>query len=270
MYQRLQVDIDQRGIAHVQLARPEKMNALDAITFPELIRAAGELAANPTLRVVVLSGQGRGFCAGLDLSLLANPNLRDMLGAADTDGANDVQRAVWAWRKLPVPVLAAVHGTAFGGGLQLMCGADLRFVAPTTQLSIMEIDYGIIPDLCGTQLWGNLVREDVLRELIFTGRIFDGSEALALGFATQLADNPIAAALACATTIASKSPDAIRAAKRLLNERLLDEQRSGCVAAGLRREAQAQIELLASPNQREAVAAKIERRAPCFSDPALN
>lgn len=263
MYQRLQIDIDASGIAHVQLARPEKMNALDAQTFPELIRAATELAALPALRAVVMSGQGRAFCAGLDLSLFTNPDLRSMLGDNDADGVNDVQRAVWAWRTLPVPVLAAVHGTAFGGGLQLALGADLRFVAPDTRMSIMEIEYGIIPDICGTQLWGHLVREDVMRELIFTGRVFDGREAVAMGLATRLADDPLAAAMATATVIAGKSPDAIRAAKRLIND-----YRSSGAADGLRREAQTQIGLLYGSNQIEAVKAKMEKRAPVFKDPA--
>lgn len=262
MYQRLQIDLDVHGIAHVQLARPEKMNALDAQTFPELIQAAAELAANPALRVVVLSGQGRAFCAGLDLSLFTNPDLHSMLGASDADGVNDVQRAVWAWRALPVPVLAAVHGTAFGGGLQLALGADLRFIAPDTRMSIMEIEYGIIPDICGTQLWGQLVREDVMRELIFTGRIFDGREAVELGLATRLADDPLAAAMAMAQTIAGKSPDAIRTAKRLIND-----YRSSGPADGLRREAQAQIGLLNGANQREAVMAKLEKRVAVFKDP---
>jgi enoyl-CoA hydratase/carnithine racemase len=262
VYQRLQIDIDHSGVAHLQLARPEKMNALDAITFPELIRAADELTANPQVRVVVMSGQGRAFCAGLDLSLFTNPNLRSMLGDSDADGVNDVQRAVWAWRKLPVPVIAAVHGTAFGGGLQLMLGADIRFIAPSAKLSIMEIEYGIIPDICGTQLWGNLVREDVMRELTFSGRIFDGNEAVALGFATKLSDDPLASALACATAIAARSPDAIRSAKKLFNN-----YRSSGPAEGLRREAQAQIELLYTPNQMEAVAAKMEKRTPRFIDP---
>lgn len=262
MYQRLQIDIDSAGVAHVQLARPEKMNALDAQTFPELIRAAGELAANPALRAVVLSGQGRAFCAGLDLSLFTNPDLRSMLGEADADGVNDVQRAVWVWRALPVPVIAAIHGTAFGGGLQLALGADIRFIAPDTRMSIMEIDYGIIPDICGTQLWGQLIREDVMRELMFTGRIFDGREAVAMGFATREADDPLAAAQATAQAIAGKSPDAIRAAKRLINE-----YRSSDLAEGMRREARTQIGLIHSPNQLEAVMAKMEKRAPVFKDP---
>lgn len=264
MYQRLQIEIDGAGIAHVQLARPEKMNALDALTFPELIRAAGELAANPAVRVVVMSGQGRAFCAGLDLSLFTHPDLSSMLGESDADGVNDVQRAVWVWRTLPVPVVAAVHGTTFGGGLQLALGADIRCVAPDARLSIMEIEYGIIPDICGTQLWGHLVREDVMRELMFTGRIFDGREAVTLGFATQLADDPLAAAMATARSIAGKSPDAIRAAKRLLND-----YRSSNVADGLRREAQTQIGLIHTPNQLEAVMAKMEKRAPVFRDPEV-
>lgn len=263
MYQRLQIDIDSAGIAHVQLARPEKMNALDAQTFPELTRAAAELGANAAVRVVVMSGQGRAFCAGLDLSLFTNPDLRAMLGESDADGVNDVQRAVWAWRVLPVPVIAAVHGTAFGGGLQLALGADIRCIAPDTRMSIMEIEYGIIPDICGTQLWAHLVREDVMRELMFTGRIFDGREAVALGFATQLADDPLAAAQAIARSIAGKSPDAIRAAKRLIND-----YRSSNAADGLRREARTQMDLIHTPNQLEAVTAKLEKRAPVFQDPA--
>lgn len=262
MFERLQIDIDARGIAHVQLARAEKLNALDRGMFAELASAGGELANNAGVRAVVLSGQGRAFCAGLDLSLFGDPDLRGLLKYHDEQGANLPQRAVWAWRNLPVPVIAAVHGTAFGGGLQLMLGADLRYIAGDTRLSIMEIEYGIVPDICGTQLWTELVRDDVVRELMYTGRIFSGEEAVAMGFATRVSAQPLEDALRTAAQIADKSPHAIRAAKRLANSR-----RVGDSAQGLRREAEEQLALLHSPNQLEAVAAKMERRSPRFVAP---
>lgn len=264
MFERVQIDMDNQGVAFVQLARAEKLNALDRQMFLELAAAAETLGANPKLRAVVLSGQGKAFCAGLDLSLFADPDLRAWLEHSDAAGVNAAQRAVWAWHNLPVPVIAAVHGTAFGGGLQLMLGADLRYIAGDTRLSIMEIDYGIVPDICGTQLWAPLVREDVLRELIYTGRVFSGEEAVALGFATRVCATPLEEAKHTARQIAAKSPHAIRAAKRLTNQ-----QRAGTQADGLRREVEEQLALLYSPNQLEAVAAKMERRPARFSDPAI-
>lgn len=264
MPQRLQLTIDAAGIARVELSRPEKRNALDMTAFVELAETAALLAADPRVRVVVLSGQGPAFCAGIDLSLFADPaNLPVMLQQRDEHGANAAQRAAWAWHLLPVPVLAAVHGTAFGAGLQLMSGADIRYVEPDTRLSIMEMEYGIVPDMAGSQLWKTLVREDVVKELTYTARIFDGREAHALGFASHLAADPLAAALQTAAAIATRSPDAIRAAKRLFNA-----QRSDSAAEGLKREADEQLALLFSANQLEAVAAKMERRAPRFTDPA--
>ena len=262
MAERVQIAMDNQGVALVQLARADKLNALDRPMFLELAAAAEALGANPKLRAVVLSGQGRAFCAGLDLSLFADPDLRGWLEQSDASGVNAAQRAVWSWRQLPVPVIAAVHGTAFGGGLQLMLGADLRYIAPDTRLSIMEIEYGIVPDICGTQLWAPLVREDVLRELIYTGRIFTGEEAVALGFATRSSATPLEDAQRTAAQIAAKSPHAIRAAKRLTNQ-----QRIGTQAEGLRREVNEQLALLYSPNQLEAVAAKMERRPARFVDP---
>ena len=263
MPQRLQLTIDDKGIAHVELSRPEKRNALDMTAFVELAEAAAQIGRDPRVRVVVLSGQGPAFCAGIDLSLFADPaNLPVMLEQRDEHGANAAQRAAWVWHVVPVPVLAAVHGTAFGAGLQLMSGADIRYVAPDTRLSIMEMEYGIVPDMAGSQLWKTLVREDVVKELTYTARIFDGHEAQALGFATRVAADPLAAALETAELIATRSPDAIRAAKRLFNA-----QRSDDIASGLRREADEQLGLLFSPNQLEAVAARMQKRPPVFSDP---
>jgi enoyl-CoA hydratase/carnithine racemase len=262
MFERLQINTDSQGVAHVQLARADKLNALDRALFTELAQAGAQLGADPAVRAVVLSGQGRAFCAGLDLSLFADPDLRGLLQHSDAEGANSAQQAVWVWHTLPVPVIAAVHGIAFGGGLQLMLGADLRYIAADTKLSIMEIDYGIIPDIGGTQLWAPLVRDDIVRELMYTGRLFTGTEAVAMGFATRVCADPLAEALRTAAEIAAKSPHAVRAAKRLANL-----QRAGSTADGLRREADEQLALLYTPNQLEAVAAKRERRPARFIAP---
>jgi enoyl-CoA hydratase/carnithine racemase len=254
------------GVAHLRLNRPGKMNALDPAMFEAIIDAGTRLGARDDVRAVVLSGKGRAFCAGLDLDrLLATANGDPLIPLVDltcrTHGiANYAQHLVWLWRELPVPVIAAVHGIAFGGGFQLALGADLRYVAPATKLAIIEAKWGLVPDMCGTQLMRHLAREDVVRELTYTGRIFSAEEALAYGLATLLADDPVAAALATAHEIACRSPDAIRAAKRLLN------LSATCDAAtGLAAETAEQAALLAAPNHVEAVRSKIENRPPQWS-----
>jgi enoyl-CoA hydratase/carnithine racemase len=168
---------------------------------------------------------------------------------------------VWVWRELPVPVIAAVHGVAFGAGFQLMLGADMRYVAPGTRLSIMEAKWGLVPDMGGTQLFRHLAREDVVRELTYTGRIFDAEAALAYGFATRVTADPHAAAMATAREIAGRSPSAVRAAKRLLNAAPV-----GDPAAGLLAESMEQDMLIGRPHQLEAVRATIEQRPPAFED----
>jgi enoyl-CoA hydratase/carnithine racemase len=167
---------------------------------------------------------------------------------------------VWVWREVPVPVIAAVHGVAFGGGFQLALGADMRFVAPDTRMAVLEIKWGLVPDMAGTQLMRHLAREDVVRELTYTGRIFSGEEALALGFATRVCADPRAEALSVAREIAGKSPDAIRASKRLLNAAPNVDP-----SAGLLQETREQIALIGSPNQVESVKANLEKRAPAFT-----
>jgi enoyl-CoA hydratase/carnithine racemase len=258
------------GVADVRLVRADKMNALDAPMFEALVNTAARLKTEKGLRVVVLSGEGRAFCAGLDMgrfaamkehggNSVAGGELRDL--AARTHGiANHSQQAVWGWRQLPVPVIAAVHGVAFGGGFQLALGADMRFLAPDTRMSIMEIKWGLVPDMAGTPILASLVRDDILRELTFTGRIFSAQEALSYGLATRICDDPRQAALDVAREIASKSPDAIRAAKRLLNNLGADP------APALLAESVEQMKLMGYPNQTEAVRANIEKRAPRFAD----
>lgn len=265
MTDRVRVTVD-NDVAHVRLNRPDKMNALDPAMFEALAQAGAELHDSPEIRAVVLSGEGRAFCAGLDVErLLAAANGEPLLPSVDltrrTHGvANFAQHLVWLWRTLPVPVIAAVHGVAFGGGFQLALGADMRYVAPGTKLAIIEGKWGLVPDMAGTQLMRHLAREDIVRELTYTARVFSAEEALAYGFATRLVDDPLSAALATAREIAGRSPDAIRAAKRLLNLAM-----SCDVATGLAAETAEQAELLGKPNHVEAMKSNLENRAPQWS-----
>jgi enoyl-CoA hydratase/carnithine racemase len=255
------------GVADVRLIRADKLNALDERMFAGLVEAGEELARTPGLRAAVLSGEGRAFCAGLDMGRFAAMG-RGEQAVGDivtrTHGpANKVQWAIWVWRDLPVPVIAAVHGVAFGGGFQLALGADMRYAAPDARFSVMESRWGLVPDLAGTQLMRHLAREDIVRELTYTGRIFSAQEALAYGFVTRIADDPRAAALETAREIAGKSPDAIRAAKRLLNLAATSE-----TVAGLEAESAEQSKLIGSRNQMEAVLANLEKRSARFDDPS--
>ena len=255
-------------VAEVQLDRPDKLNALDAPMFEALIEAGERLRRASGPRAVVLHGAGRGFCAGLDMASFAAvaSGRRDGVPAdflARTHGlANMPQQAALVWRELPVPVIAAIHGAAFGGGLQIALGADVRYVAPEAKLSILEIKWGLVPDMGGIALMRELARGDVVRELAFTGRQFSGAEAVAYGFATAVHLDPLAVARATAREIASKSPDSVRALKRLLNA-----SADADTAAILLAESKEQAALIGSPNQIEAVRAGIEKREARFADP---
>ncbi len=254
------------GVADVRLNRPEKMNALDQAMFEGLVETGKALAADRTVRAVVLSGEGRAFCAGLDFASFMGMASRSegpgLLEREFGSAANYAQRAAWVWTEIPVPVIAAVHGVAFGGGLQIALAADLRLVAPDARLSVMEIKWGLIPDMTGTQTLRHLVRLDVAKELTFTGRIVEGAESVALGLATRVSAAPLDEALAMARDIAGKSPDAIRAGKHLLNRAVVTS-----VEEGLRLEEKLQRGLIGSPNQLEAVQANMQKRAPQFADP---
>ncbi len=263
------------GIADVRLNRPDKMNALDPLMFEALVETGRDLAEDRSVRVVVISGEGRAFSAGLDMSSMAAiAGSRSEGGAAErpkralfdrdaSSPANFAQQTAWVWHAMPAPVIAAVHGVAYGGGLQIALGADIRFVAPDARLSIRESYWGLIPDMAGSQLLRGLVRPDVAKELTFTARIISGEEAHRLGLATHVSNTPYESALELAREIAGISPDAIRAAKQLLNEAALVSP-----ATGLQREELLQRALAGSPNQLEAVKANFEKRAPRFSDPS--
>ncbi len=267
MSDRISVKID-AGVADVRMNRPEKMNALDQAMFEGLVQTGVKLAEDPAVRCVVLSGEGRAFCAGLDfMSFMAmsdgqrQGNGGGLLRRPEGSPANFAQSAAYVWMSLPVPVVAAVHGVAFGGGLQIALGADMRFVAPDARLSVMEIKWGLVPDMTGTQTLRRLVRLDVAKELTFTGRIISGEEAVELGLATHVSTSPLEDATKLAQEIAQKSPDAVRAGKQLLNE-------SGLLSLedGLRLEERLQLGLIGSPNQVEAVQSNIEKRAARFKD----
>jgi enoyl-CoA hydratase/carnithine racemase len=260
---RVVIELGADGVADVRLVRADKMNALDPEMFERIIEAGHALYHMKGLRAVVLSGEGRAFCAGLDLANFSRKPAEDepALTERTYGNANRPQQVAMLWRKLPVPVIAAVHGVCFGGGLQIASGADLRIVHPETRMAIMEMKWGLVPDMGGYALWRGVVRDDVLRELIYTNREFTGAEALTLGLATHIDENPRERALAIARTIALKNPHAIRAAKRLqagMFERDTD--------AILLEESIEQHAIMRTHNQIEAVMAEMERRKPNFED----
>ena len=263
MSTRLQISIDDH-VAEVLLNRPDKHNAVDMQMFDEFAAAADRLAAEPSVRAVVLSGAGDNFCAGIDVNIFSEPgDVIDPASMAPQGGslANRFQRAAFAWREIPVPVICAMRGVAFGAGAQIALGADLRYAAPDAKLSIMEIRWGLIPDLAISVTASGLVREDRLRELAYTGRVVDVREALEFGLVTAVHDDPLQAARDTARLIAGRSPDAIRAMKKLFNARRdLDAAKSLELEAGL------QSRVIGRPNQLEAVRANIEGREPDFND----
>jgi enoyl-CoA hydratase/carnithine racemase len=263
------------GIADVRLNRPDKRNALDGAMFSALAEAGEELKSRADVRAVVLSGEGASFCAGLDFSSFqsmadgggagggGNRQSGDPSALADGRITHLGQQCAWVWQEVPVPVIAAVHGHALGGGIQIALGADIRIVHPDTQLSVREVHWGLVPDMTGTLTLAGLVRADVAKELVFTARVFDGREAFQLGLATKLSDTPREDALAIATEIAGRSPDAVRAAKRLMN---------GFLNQGAAEQFAAERSIIGSliggANQVETVMANMQKRPANYVDPA--
>ena len=255
------LDIRQ-GIATVQLERPEKRNAVNLEMFNELGACGRDLGAERDLRAVVLAGAGDVFCAGLDFALFTGagpPALQDLMSPRAGSPANLFQSAAWVWRELPVPVICALHGVAYGAGLQIALGADIRIAAPDTQLSIMEVRWGLVPDMGLSVTARGLVRVDVLRELAWSGRVIGAPEARDAGLVTALADDAQAAARRLAELIAAHSPDAVRGIKTLLRDGW--EQ---APATALALEAVAQSRLVGTVNQQEAVRANLGNRLPHF------
>ena len=268
------------GVADVRMNRPDKMNALDGAMFRALCEVGEELSTRKDLRAVVLSGEGRSFCAGLDFgsfqAMAGAPNGEEAAARVLPRGedpedpgrlagriTHQGQQAAWVWHEMPVPVIAAVHGVALGGECQIALGADLRICTPDARFSVLEIRWGLVPDMTGTVTLSRLVGIDVAMDLTFTGRMVEGDEAVRIGLATRLSSDPRADALAMAEEIAGKSPDAVRAAKRLL--RSVGERST---ADALRAERAEIGALIGSPNQVEAVTAWFAKRAPAYADPA--
>ena len=249
-------------VAHVELNRPAKYNALSFDMFNELAEVGDRVAADSSVRAVVLSGAGDNFCAGIDTSIFAGEvDFRSALEPCSPSPANVFQRAAFVWREVPVPVICAVNGVAFGAGLQLALGADIRYAASSATMSILEIKWGLVPDIALSVLARFVSPADVLRELAYTGKVLSAEEALIAGLVTAVADDPLAKAKATAEAIAGRSPDAIRAMKRMFNEAW-----EMSTADSLRLEAALQIGVMGGDNQREAVAANMEKRAPNFTD----
>jgi enoyl-CoA hydratase/carnithine racemase len=267
---RVKITIE-NGVADIRFVRTDKMNALDDAMFSAILAAGERMKTEKGVRAVVLSGDGRAFCAGLDMGNFgkmaegtrkqgessAGGNLDDRSHGE----ANRAQYAALVWRDVPVPVIAAVHGVAFGGGFQIMLGADIRYTAPDTKLCVMEIKWGLVPDMGGIELMRHLAREDLIRELTYSGRIFSGEEAFQYGFATRVTATPREDALKLAHEIAGKSPTAMRANKRLMNLAA-----RGTAAEILQAESTEQIALIGSPNQVEAILSNLQKRAANYAD----
>lgn len=251
-------------VAEVILNRPEKHNAVDLSVFEGLAQAGEDLKRAEGLRAVILRGAGPNFCSGIDTSLFtANPDPKALIGkileVPEGESANMFQKPCTVWQELEVPVIAALTGVTYGAGLQIALGADIRLAAPDTRLSVMEITWGLIPDMGITTTLPRLLRADQVKELIFTGRIVEAAEAAALGLVTRLCDDPLAGARAMAQAVAGKNPDAIRRDKRLIDEAWHMDR-----TAGLRLEAELQAKVIGQPNQLEAVFARLQKRAPQF------
>ena len=265
MTERVTISIDGH-VAVVTLNRPDKHNAVDIEMFSALADAGEKLANDAAVRAIVLQGAGPSFCAGVDVSIFQQDD--NALSAAkmapgETTPANFFQRAAYIWREIPVPVIGALHGTVFGAGLQIALGADLRFSTPDCRFSVMEIKWGIIPDMAISVTARGIMTPDKIKELAWTGRIVSGEEALSLGLVTALYAQPSLAAIDAAKQIAGRSPSAIRAIKRLF-----DESPGLSVTEALKLEAQLQMSLLGGVNQTEAVMANLEKRDPEFKYPS--
>ena len=250
-------------VAHVRLTRADKMNAVDPEMAEAVVAAGRHLMGLGDLRAVVIAGEGRCFCAGLDVASFARFASSDPEGRImprTHDDANLMQEVAMVWQRVPVPVIAAVHGVAYGAGFQLALGADIRIAHPETKLAIMEMKWGLVPDMGGMVLLPKLARADVIRRMTFTAEPILAPQALEWGMVTELSDTPLEAATALAKTIATKSPSAMRAAKRLLQ---LAE--SGASQADvLYAESREQTDLIGKPDQMEQIAANLQNRAPAF------
>jgi len=258
-------------IADVRLNRPDKYNALSPEMFQAIVEAGVKVSKEKSIRAVVLSGNGKGFCAGLDFSSFQRmgsdgddtdqQESRSLFTQPENSPANFAQYVGYVWKQMAVPVIAACHGVSFGGGLQIALAADIRLVAPDAKFSVMEIKWGLVPDMSGTQTLRDLVRLDVAKELAFTGRVVEAEEAARIGLVTRVCEDPLSEAMKLAQEIAGKSPDAIA-----FDKKLLETAWHASAEEGLKLEESLQRTLISSPNQVEAVMSNFENRPPKYTD----
>ena len=267
MTKRIELDINS-GVAEVKLNRPEKHNALDHAMFESLIDVGEKLAKDRSIRAVILYGAGKSFCAGIDLSIFSGESSSDdflnKMEPRDDSLANYYQSAAYVWREIPVPVIAALHGAVYGGGLQIALGADIRYADKNSAISIMEIKWGIIPDMALTTSIPNLINIDKAFEITMTGDILDAKTAFKLGLITGVKSDPLSQARELANIICQKSPDAIRSIKKLFYDTWGSNDK-----ISLSMEADIQKKVMSSPNHMEAVKSSINRSEPDFSDSEL-
>ena len=259
----VKVDTDAH-VANVTLHRPEKMNAVSLEMFARLGEIGDSIAADRSVRAVVLSGAGDCFCAGIDTAIFANDGVgldASAMAPQASSPANLFQRAAYVWREVPVPVICAIQGVAFGAGLQIALGADIRYATPAARFSIMEAKWGLIPDMAISVTARGVVPMDRIKELAYTAKVIDAVEALEMGLITAIHDDPLAAAEKTAHDIASRSPTAVRSMKQLFGKTT-----SATDSEALALEARLQLALLGGEHQREAVLAGMEKRTPNFSD----
>ena len=255
-------------IAHVRLTRADKMNAVDQAMIDGIIAAGQEVAASDA-RVAVLSGEGKAFCAGIDITGLSGMIGKDPsellmprrhgAGADGKNTTNQWQEVAMIWHRLDIPVIAALHGAVYGAGMQLALGADIRIAAPKTKFAVMEMKWGIVPDMGGMVLLPRLVRSDVLRRLTYTAEQIETEQAEKWGLVTEISDDPLATAMELAGVIAGKSPSAIKAAKRLIAFAETNDS-----ATVLEAESREQADLMGKPHQMEVVAAEFGKRPAVF------
>jgi len=252
------------AVMQVRLNRANKRNALDQTMLGAICEAIETLKTAQDIRAVVLSGDGKAFCAGLDFlsfaAMIQKDGAPEFLSRTHGD-ANLFQQVSVGWRDLPMPVIAALHGVAFGGGFQIMLGADIRIAAPDTRFSIMEGKWGLVPDMGGMALMPQIARQDVVRRLTYTAEIFGTEKALDWGFITEITNDPLVRATELAHEIANKNPEAVRESKRLITETWQAERRDV-----LKAESAAQARVIGRKNQQEAVMANFEKRPPVFKD----
>ena len=249
------------GIARIALARPDKRNAMNAQMFDELAECAQRAASDESVRLVVVSGDGPSFCAGIDVAELAR--LASIDRSEIRSFVEFAQRPFRALALMPKPSIAAVQGHAVGAGFQLALACDLRVVAPDVSFAMLEAGYGLVPDLGGAHRLARAVGTARAKDLVWTGRSVDAGEALAMGLANRLApdDDLTGETDRLVQAILAQAP-----VPQLLTKALIDQAAETPFEAELRHEAEAQVTAVASDDFREAVSAFAERRRPRFMD----